>query len=111
MTFASSNLHLLAQKRLSSSAGVLQAPSLAQFQGVVLVAEGVVAARDELVSKGIEMEEVFHDEKGLFYHAHKTVDTPGPDSERKSYRSFTAFSDPDGNGWIIQEVKDRLSGR
>lgn len=57
------------------------------------------------------MEQIFHDKKGLFYHVNKIVQEPGPDPERKSYSSFTAFNDPDGNGWIIQEITKRLPGR
>lgn len=81
------------------------------LQGLVLVVDDIVAAHDDLVSKGVKVEQVFHDPNGLFYHATKTVKDVGPEPERKSYGSFTAFNDPDGNGWIIQEITDRLPGR
>jgi catechol 2,3-dioxygenase-like lactoylglutathione lyase family enzyme len=81
------------------------------LQGLVLVVDDVVAAHDDLVSKGVEVGQAFHDPNGLFYHVNKTVQEPGPDPEHISYRSFSAFSDPDGNGWIIQEITKRLPGR
>lgn len=81
------------------------------LQGLVLVVDDIAAAHDDLVSKGIEVEQVFHDPNGLFYQVAKTVREPGPDPEHASYKSFTAFSDPDGNGWIIQEITKRLPGR
>jgi len=80
-------------------------------QGLVLVVDDIEAAHKELVDKGIEVEKVFHDSNGLFFHATKKITMPGVDPERKSYSSFTAFTDPDGNGWIVQEVKERLPGR
>jgi catechol 2,3-dioxygenase-like lactoylglutathione lyase family enzyme len=81
------------------------------IQGLILVVDDVEAAYKELVDKGIEMEEIFHGAGGLFYHTDKTGVEPGPDPKHTSYFSFTAFKDPDGNGWIIQEVKERLPGR
>lgn len=61
------------------------------------------AARDDLVGRGIEVSELFHrDENGF---------SPGPDPERASYNTYATFSDPDGNGWILQEIKERLPGR
>lgn len=80
-------------------------------KGLVLVVDDIEAAYDELTSKGIEVEEIFHGPKGLAYYADKTAREPGIEPDRKSYFSFTAFSDPDGNGWIVQEIRERLPGR
>jgi catechol 2,3-dioxygenase-like lactoylglutathione lyase family enzyme len=80
-------------------------------QGLVLVVDDIEAAHQDLVAKGIEVKEVFHDSNGLFYYVNKKITMPGVDPDHKSYSSFTAFTDPDGNGWIIQEVKERLPGR
>lgn len=72
-------------------------------QGLELVVDDIDAARTDLARHGAEVSEVFHQE-GL-----KPV--PGPDPERRSYRSYASFNDPDGNGWVLQEVTTRLPGR
>jgi hypothetical protein len=55
--------------------------------------------------------EVFHDKGGVFYHLGPEWQVPGPDPERGDYGSFASFSDPDGNGWVLQKVKTRAPGR
>jgi predicted enzyme related to lactoylglutathione lyase len=65
--------------------------------GLHLVVEDVEAARADLRSKGVEVSASFH------FGAEGEV--PGPDPERRNYGSFASFSDPDGNGWLLQEVK------
>jgi hypothetical protein len=79
--------------------------------GLHLVVTDIEAARAELVSHGAEISEVFHDVGGVFHHAGTTGREPGPDPKRGSYASFASFSDPDGNGWILQEIVTRLPGR
>jgi hypothetical protein len=54
---------------------------------------------------------LFHDADGVFHHSGTTARVVGPDPERNSYASFASFSDPDGNGWMLQEVTTRLPGR
>ncbi len=85
-------------------------------QGLYLVVSDIGAARDELLGRGVGIGEVFHDAGD----AHAGADEPylfgrrrveGPDPERRSYRSYASFSDPDGNGWLLQEVTARLPGR
>jgi catechol 2,3-dioxygenase-like lactoylglutathione lyase family enzyme len=68
-----------------------------------LVVSNIDAAREDLISRGVEVSEVFHRDGARFL--------PGPDPERRSYLSFASFSDPDGNGWLLQEVNTRLPGR
>jgi catechol 2,3-dioxygenase-like lactoylglutathione lyase family enzyme len=80
-------------------------------QGLQLVATDIEVARDELVGHGIDVGEVFHDKGGVFYHLEAGWREPGPDPERGDYGSFASFSDPDGNGWVLQEVKTRAPGR
>jgi hypothetical protein len=63
------------------------------------------------VGHGAQVSDVFHDAKGVFHHAGTTARVPGPDPQRRSYASFASFRDPDGNGWILQEVTTRLPGR
>jgi catechol 2,3-dioxygenase-like lactoylglutathione lyase family enzyme len=64
-----------------------------------------------LVVSGVEESEIFHDKTGIFHHAGTTDRVPGLDPDRRSYGSFVAFNDPDGNSWFIQEVKQRAPGR
>ena len=79
--------------------------------GLYLVVDDIEAARAELFGHGAEVSDVFHDAGGVFHHAGTTARVPGPDPERSSYASFASFSDPDGNGWMLQEVTTRLPGR
>ena len=84
-------------------------------QGLYLIVSDIDAARRELQNRGVEVSEVFHsagvytgkDEPYLFGR----VRVSGPDPEHGSYRSFASFRDPDGNGWLLQELTTRLPGR
>ena len=85
-------------------------------QGRYLIVSDVEAARDELLRRGVGISEVFHDAGDV----HAGADEPylfgrlrvsGPDPDHRSYRSYASFSDPDGNGWLLQEVTVRLPGR
>jgi len=85
-------------------------------QGLYLIVSDIEAARKELLGRGIQISEVFHgagdmyagtDEPYLFGR----IRVNGPDAEHGSYRSFASFRDPDGNGWLLQEVTTRLPGR
>lgn len=79
-------------------------------QGTLLVVDDLEAARVELIARGVSVTEVFH-----FGGSQLVTGTagrvPGHDPERRSYFSFASFSDPDGNGWLIQEVTTRFAGR
>src|SRR5215813_9361643 len=85
-------------------------------QGLYLIVSDIEAARKELLGRGVEISEVFHDAGSV----HAGPDEPyifgrlrvsGPDPKRQSYRSFASFRDPDGNGWLLQEITQRLPGR
>jgi len=79
-------------------------------RGLFLVVDDLEAAREELVARGVDVSEVFHFEGGI--HVKGTNGrAPGRDPEGRSYRSWVSFNDPDGNAWMIQEVKARLPGR
>ena len=78
-------------------------------QGLFLIVDDVKAARAELVGHGVNVSEVFHFGGGL--NVVGTGHVPGPDPQGRSYQSWASFSDPDGNGWLLQEVKTRLPGR
>jgi len=79
------------------------APGSAQAE---LIVSDIDAARDELVGRGVDASEVFHGSP--FDPAGRLS---GPDPERGSYKSYASFTDPDGNGWLLQEVTVRLPGR
>jgi catechol 2,3-dioxygenase-like lactoylglutathione lyase family enzyme len=79
-------------------------------KGLHLIVSNILAAREELLRRGIAISEPFHDAGGIFHHASVRDLISGPNPERKSYASFASFSDPDGNGWVLQEVTTRLTG-
>lgn len=78
---------------------------------LVLVVDDVDAARNDLIARGADVSAVFHYAGGPFNNAVENPRIVGRDPEGRSYFSFASFSDPDGNGWLIQEVKMRLPGR
>ena len=85
-------------------------------QGLYLIVSDIQAARNELLNRGVEVSEVFHDAAGVYAGADEPylfgrVRVSGPDAEHRSYRSFASFRDPDGNGWLFQEITTRLPGR
>ena len=84
-------------------------PGTTQF--LHLVVSDIVAAREELVRKGIDASEVFHDAAGGFNRFDRNTRASGPDPQRRSYASFVIFNDPDGNGFVLQEITTRLPGR
>ena len=65
----------------------------------------------DLIGRGVDVSEVFHDIGGVFHHAGTDGRVAGPDPGRSSYGSFASFSDPDGNGWVLQEITSRFEGR
>lgn len=81
------------------------------MEGLQLIVLDIEAARDDLVARGVEVSEPFHDTGGVFHHAGEAERVTGLDPERSDYGSFASFSDPDGNGWLLQEVKKRAPGR
>src|SRR3954453_14817071 len=85
-------------------------------QGLCLIVSDIEAAREELRGRGVEISEAFHNAGDV----HAGADEPylfgrlrvgGPDPDHRSYRSYASFNDPDGNGWLLQEVTARLPGR
>lgn len=79
-------------------------------QGTFLIVDDIQAARAAIIERDVNVSEVFHFEGG--FHVTETKGrVPGPDPQGRSYFSWASFSDPDGNGWILQEIKTRLPGR
>ena len=84
-------------------------------QGLYLIVSDVEAARKELLERGVEVSEAFHSD-GVYTGTDQNYlfgsrRISGPDPEHQSYRSFASFKDPDGNGWLFQELTTRLPGR
>ena len=82
-------------------------------QGIYLIVTDVQAARDELASHGVDVSDVFHPETpgAQFQTDDRSGRVTGPAPDHASYSSFATFSDPDGNGWLLQEITTRLPGR
>ena len=79
-------------------------PMAGPLQNLYLVVDDIVAAREELTGRGVEVSEFFHLVIG-------EGNVPGLDPERATYASRATFADPDGNLWLLQEITDRLPGR
>ena len=80
-------------------------------EGLQLSVYDIDAARADLVARGVDVSEPFHDVTGIFHHAGSDGRVSGPAPGHADYGSFAAFSDPDGNGWLLQEIRTRLPGR
>jgi catechol 2,3-dioxygenase-like lactoylglutathione lyase family enzyme len=78
---------------------------------LVLAVDDVDAARTDLISRGVDVSEVFHYAGGPFNNAEKNPRVGGRDPQGRSYFSFASFEDPDGNRWLLQEITTRLPGR
>jgi len=85
-------------------------------QGLYLIVSDIEAARRDLIARGVEVSDVFHDAAGVYAgkdepYLFGRLRLAGRDPDHRSYRSFASFKDPDGNGWLFQEVTQRLPGR
>jgi catechol 2,3-dioxygenase-like lactoylglutathione lyase family enzyme len=81
---------------------------------IVLAVDDIEAARAELISRGVDVGEPFHEADGGLdggFHAAAAERAAGRDPEGRSYATYAAFSDPDGNQWLLQELTERLPGR
>jgi catechol 2,3-dioxygenase-like lactoylglutathione lyase family enzyme len=85
-------------------------------KGLYLIVSDIEAARKELLSRGVKVSEAFHGGGDVHFgadepHLFGSVRIGGPDPGRRSYLSLASFNDPDGNGWMLQEITARLPGR
>jgi catechol 2,3-dioxygenase-like lactoylglutathione lyase family enzyme len=90
------------------------AASLGSIESLVLAVDDIDAARDELVSRGVDVSEVFHEAGGSpvgGFIADTEARAAGRDPEDRSYATYASFSDPDGNRWLLQEITERAPGR
>jgi catechol 2,3-dioxygenase-like lactoylglutathione lyase family enzyme len=78
---------------------------------LVLVVDDIAAARDDLIARRVNVSEVFHYAGGPFNNSVESPRVDGRDPQGRSYYSFASFEDPDGNGWLLQEITARLPGR
>jgi catechol 2,3-dioxygenase-like lactoylglutathione lyase family enzyme len=85
------------------------APGTTQF--LHLVVSDIEAARNELIRDGVNASEVFHDAAGGYNRFDPRARADGLDPQHRSYASFVTFNDPDGNGWVLQEITTRFPGR
>jgi catechol 2,3-dioxygenase-like lactoylglutathione lyase family enzyme len=90
--------------------GVTSAPP-GSSEGLQLSVYDIDEACADLSRRGVDFSEPFHDVTGVFHHTGTEGRVSGPAPEHADYGSFVAFSDPDGNGWLLQEIKMRLPGR
>jgi catechol 2,3-dioxygenase-like lactoylglutathione lyase family enzyme len=81
------------------------------YEGLQLTVTDIEAARAELIDRGVEVSAIFHDAGGIFHHIGSSNRAEGPAPEHADYGSFASFEDPDGNGWLLQEVRTRAPGR
>jgi hypothetical protein len=86
--------------------GVTKLPP-GSMQDMMLIVDDIFAARDELISCGADVSEIFHGRR----NAAPADRQLGPDPDRSSYGTYATFADPDGNGWLLQEITERLPGR
>ena len=89
----------------------ITSPEPGSARSLVLAVDDVDAARDELLARGVDVSEVFHYAAGPFNDTVEPARQAGRDPEGRSYFSFVSFEDPDGNGWLLQEIQARLPGR
>jgi catechol 2,3-dioxygenase-like lactoylglutathione lyase family enzyme len=89
----------------------IPSPKPGSAKSLTLVVDDVDAARDELLARGVEVSGVFHFAGGPFNDAGENSRVVGHDPQGRSYFSFASFEDPDGNGWLLQEIQTRLPGR
>jgi catechol 2,3-dioxygenase-like lactoylglutathione lyase family enzyme len=84
------------------------------FDGLLLVVDDIETARADLLARGAEVSEAFHDAGGGLgggFHIGDAQRAPGLDPERRSYASYASFNDSEGNRWVLQEITERLPGR
>jgi catechol 2,3-dioxygenase-like lactoylglutathione lyase family enzyme len=80
------------------------------YEGLQLTVHDIEATRAALIERGVEVSEVFHDAGGIFHHIGTEKRVSGA-AEGPDYGSFASFSDPDGNGWLLQQIQTRAPGR
>ncbi|HST11463.1 MAG TPA: VOC family protein [Terriglobales bacterium] len=115
--FAAGDFHAVQMTPHNSDASIIFGKGIKSAKpgsadSLVLAVDDIVAARDDLVARGVDVSEVFHYAGGPFnITVGENPRVSGRDPEGRSYYSFASFEDPDGNGWLLQEIQTRLPGR
>jgi catechol 2,3-dioxygenase-like lactoylglutathione lyase family enzyme len=115
--FAAGDFHAVQVTPHNSPASIIfgkgiPSPEPGSARGLVLTVDDVVAARDDLIARGADVSDVFYYAGGPFnLTVEENPRVSGRDPEGRSYYSFASFEDPDGNGWLLQEIQTRLPGR
>jgi catechol 2,3-dioxygenase-like lactoylglutathione lyase family enzyme len=114
--FANGDFHAVQLTPHNSDASVIfgqgiPSPKPGSARGLVLAVSDIEAARADLVARGVNVSEVFQYAGGPFNTTGENPRVSGRDPQGRSYYSFASFEDPDGNGWLLQEIKTRLPGR
>ncbi|HEU4932480.1 MAG TPA: VOC family protein [Pyrinomonadaceae bacterium] len=86
-------------------------PKPGSVHNLILAVDDIDTARNDLLARGVDVSEAFHFTAGPFNNTVENPRAPGRDPEGRSYFSFASFEDPDGNGWLLQEITMRLPGR
>src|SRR5512145_877619 len=89
----------------NSGASIIFGKGSDPTRSLILAVDDIDAARDDLVARGVAVSEVFHYASGPFNNAVENPRVGGRDPQGRSYLSFASFEDPDGNGWLLQEIK------
>jgi len=95
----------------NSEASIIFGKGADSSHSLVLAVDNIDAAREDLIARGVSVSEVFHYARGPFNNTGENPRVSGRDPEGRSYFSFASFEDPDGNGWLLQEITSRLPGR
>jgi catechol 2,3-dioxygenase-like lactoylglutathione lyase family enzyme len=112
------DFHLVQMTPTGSTASIIFGKGVTSDQpgsidSLLLAVDDIEVARDELIARGVQVGEVFHDAAGGLGAGFQPSEAhaPGRDPEGRSYASYASFRDPDGNGWLLQEITQRLPGR
>jgi catechol 2,3-dioxygenase-like lactoylglutathione lyase family enzyme len=108
--FASGDFRVVQLTPQNSEASIIFGKGITAAS-LVLAVDDINAARDDLIARGVDVSEVFHYAGGPFNNAVQNPRVGGRDPQGRSYYSFASFQDPDGNGWLLQEIQTRLPGR
>jgi catechol 2,3-dioxygenase-like lactoylglutathione lyase family enzyme len=114
--FAAGDFHAVQLTPHNSAASIIFGKGITSTKpgsvdSLVLAVDDIIAARDDLIARGVDVSEVFHYAGGPFNNAVENPRVGGRDPQGRSYYSFASFEDPDGNGWLLQEIQTRLPGR
>lgn len=104
-------VHAVQMTPPNSEASIIFGKGLTSAHRLVLTVNNIDAARSDLIARGVDVSEIFHFAGGPFNTTLESPRVNGPDPEGRPYFTFASFEDPEGNGWLVQEVQMRAPGR